>query len=168
MRIARLLLRFGGWFLLALALLLLCTSLVTYLDACSFLRSAVRTQGSVTALVPMDDEDVRSVFGDPTTNFPGPYFSYGYLFRDLDGMEHRAVSSSGSSPAEYKIGDMVAVIYPPRHPEKAELEKHIDRWYIPTIVTQVAILFACFGSLLVLSPKIIRRFHREPDAMRAG
>jgi hypothetical protein len=111
-----------------LGCVLVYATLATYLHARRFLRSAVQTQGFVTALVPMDPEDARAVFGDASTNIPGPMYSYAYSFRDSQGAERGAVSSSGSWPSEFKVGDAVTVLYLPGHPESPELQKNSDPW----------------------------------------
>ena len=168
MQIVKRTLRIVGWLMLVSAIVLACFSLVIYLHARSFLRSAVRTQGLVTTLVPMDPEDARSVFGDESTNIPGPMYSYAYSFRDAQGAEHGAVSSFGSWPAEFKIGDTVTVLYLPEHPEKAELQMNFDPWADAVFAGQVAVLCLCLGLPLLLFPTIVRRFHREPGPVHAG
>ncbi len=154
--------------MLVSAIVLACTSLVIYLHTRNFLRSAVRTQGLVTKLVPMDPEDAHAVFGDDSANIAAPIYSYAYSFRDSRGAEHRAVSSFGSSPAECKIGDAVTVLYLPEHPENAELQDNFDPWAGAVFTGQFAVLCLCLWLPLVLFPTIVRRFHREQNPNHAG
>jgi len=168
MQIMKLTLKIVGWFMLVSSVVLLCATLATYLHARRFLRSAVQTQGFVTALVPMDSEDARAVFDDASTNIPGPMYSYAYSFRDSQGAERGAVSSSGSWPSEFKAGDPVTVLYLPGHPESPELQKNFDPWTRMEFTGLVGVLCLCLGLPLVLLPTIVRRFQREPNRIQAG
>jgi hypothetical protein len=62
MRIVKGILGIAGWLMLILTAAFFIGGLISYSQARGFGRSAVQTQGVVTKLVPMDEEDLKAVF----------------------------------------------------------------------------------------------------------
>ncbi|MGV3516348.1 DUF3592 domain-containing protein [Luteitalea sp.] len=49
-------------------------------------------------------------------------------FTTRSGEAREAIGSVNRGPAPWKVGDMVAIVYDPRHPERADLQSEIDTW----------------------------------------
>jgi hypothetical protein len=136
--------------------------LISYSQARGFGRSAVQTQGVVTKLVPMDEEDLKAVFGDDFTHSFGTMYCYAYAFHDLQGTEHQAVSRSGSWPAKYRIGDTVNLLYLPERPEQSELKEDFDPWGEAVFAWQLGVVSLFIGLVLIVPARFIGKRRHEP------
>ena len=109
-----------------------------------FKHTAIRTSGQVIELRPdMQDNDItyRAVF----------------RFADETGKEHTVTSSHNSKPATHRVGDQVTVLYPPGHPEAANIDSFWELWFMPAIF---GFLAAAFGIWLFFA----MRGHPHPQA----
>ena len=70
-------------------------------------------------------------------------------FSDANGETHHFESAFGTLPASNKVGDTVKIFYNPDHPDEAEIESGISKYFAPGCLLIFAI-GACFFSLMFL------------------
>ena len=94
-----------------------------------FRRTAIRMPGQVIELRKEIDE------GDTT-------YRAVFRFSDADGKQHTVTSSMNMKPAGHRVGDRVAVLYPPGNPEGARIDSFWELWFTPTIPLVIGAGFA--------------------------
>jgi hypothetical protein len=101
-----------------------------------FLAKAVPAPGAVVDLVASDSDG--SVTWAPLVEF------------EHEGRRHRFTDSVGSNPASYRRGDAVPVLYDPRNPADARIDR--GRWNlaIPALIAAAGALFVVAGAWLLL------------------
>lgn len=109
-----------------------------------FLGRAVSAQGTVVELV-------RSRSSDSTTYRPVVQFT------TVDGRPVEMVSSVGSNPPGYSVGETVEVRYDPAHPEDAKLTGFFSLWFLPLLLMGLGTVFASIGLAFSLSAKVRAR-----------
>jgi hypothetical protein len=154
MRIFKLLLKIGGWFMIATSVIMLTISFFVYRHAQHFVQSAVRVQGTVTKMIE------RSGHNSDTVYCPV------YTFEDLKGKQHEIYSSGGSYPPSYKVGDKVKVLYQIDDPDNAEIDSFLDKWLFTTILAGFGFIELVFGVGLFLVTAIIRKIERRSPTLR--
>ncbi len=109
-----------------------------------FLGRAVSAQGTVVELV-------RSRSSDSTTYRPVVQFT------TSDGRPVEMVSSVGSNPPSYSVGETVQVWYDPAHPEDAKLAGFFSLWFLPLLLMGLGTVFASIGLAFSLSAQVRAR-----------
>jgi len=141
------LLKIVGWLSIAGSILFLTVAFFLYRQTESFVRSASRTQGTVTKLVYSGKD-----------SFPI------YMFKDSRGVEHTIKSLSGSYPAAYQVGDKVGVIYQPDKPDNAEIDQFFDVWIWPIAFAGFGVLFLLFRFVVIVFNFFSRSEKYDPVA----
>lgn len=155
MSVLKTFLKIGGWFLLASSVIWLGIGIYSYVHSCSFVRTALRTQGVVIRL------DKRHDDTSDTTYHPV------IVFRDEHGDSQELSSTSGSYPPSYRVGDKLTVIYAPGHPRNAKIDGFFELWGWAVIGTAVGTFDVIIGVAMLLAPVIIERFRRVPPVIAA-
>lgn len=99
-----------------------------------FLVTAVRVDGTVVELIESSSPSKR-----------GSVFTPVMSFVDAAGERHRVTSNVSSSPPAFRVGQGIAVLYPPGQPAKAEYQGWFAQWGAPVIfgvMSLVALLVA--------------------------
>ncbi|WOE74711.1 DUF3592 domain-containing protein [Alterisphingorhabdus coralli] len=66
-------------------------------------------------------------------------------FEDAQGQRHEFVSSHGSNPSSYEIGDSVDVLYDPASPADAMIDSDMERGFLPLLFLGLGGVFAAIG-----------------------
>ena len=109
-----------------------------------FLGDAASAEGTVVDLE-------RSRSSDSTTYRPVVRFT------TADGRPVEMVSSVGSNPPSYSVGERVGVLYNPELPEDAKLAGFFSLWFLPLLFTGLGAVFASIGLGVSLSAKVKAR-----------
>jgi hypothetical protein len=154
MQILKLLLKIGGWFMVAIAIIVLTASFFLYRHTHNFVQSASHAQGTVTKMVEKPGHDSGTVY------YPV------YTFQDSRGKQHEIYSSGGSYPPAYKVGDTVPVLYQPDKPENAEIDDFLNVWFFTAMLAGFGLVDLVFGLGLfavgVIVGVIVRRIEHRP------
>ena len=119
----------------------LCISAVAFVGTQKFRRSAARADGLVIELV----RSRHGSGGDLGSNYTYyPRFS----FTTLDGQQLSILSDIGNSPAAFKVGDKVVVLYDPRNPSDGQIDSASQLWILPGIVGVLSLALLVFGAYL--------------------
>lgn len=77
----------------------------------------------------------------------------GYLpifrFRTLDGQEIEAKSNLATNPPQFKVGQIIDVLYDPDKPDQARIKKWHNLYFVPTLLGFLGLLFGCIGVVLI-------------------
>ena len=98
-----------------------------------FLRTAVRTTGTVVEL------RSRARVGDRTTYAPI------FKFRDVAGNEHRIESNVSQRPCPYSVGMTVPVLYRADDPNSALIDRFWELWILPVVLGIVGAVTKTFS-----------------------
>ena len=120
--------KIAAWNLIVIALIELTIASFLYHSTRNFLQSASRAQGTVTKFFDRMDRYTNKIY------YPV------YEFQDAQGKDYEIVSSAGSYPLAYQIGDTVTMLYIPNHANDATPDTFLEIWFWPIFV-------ACFGFL---------------------
>jgi len=102
-----------------------------------FLKVAVRSQGVV-----VDYKMGRKKKNGRRSSSLFPVVTY----TTRENHEIKFVSSFGSTPAKYKIGEKVTVLYDPRDPNEAQIEGYMEQWFAPTVLMGMSFIFLAIGA----------------------
>ena len=102
-----------------------------------FLNDSLKTEGIVVDLV-------RSRSSDSVTYRPV------VEFKTNGGSIIEFMSSSGSNPPSYSMGEMVEVLYRENFPEKAKINSFFSIWGVPTIIGGIGFVFFLVGFSILL------------------
>lgn len=119
--------------------------LLAYARKRRFVRTAARTSGVVTALVPrisMEESQPSQTVYAPSVEFT-----------TQAGEPREFTSRSASSRPAYRIGQDVAVIYDPRHPGKAVILTFGEVWLVPLILWGIGALFVLTAILVAFGTR---------------
>jgi hypothetical protein len=106
-----------------------------------FLRAALRTSGNVT--------DMRQTVGSEGGTTYTPIVS----FTTHSGETIRFTSHVGSNRPRFDIGQEVAVVYDPNHPQHATIPSFIVFWFAALLFGGIGALFVVAGLFVVLMSK---------------
>jgi hypothetical protein len=104
----------------------------------SFMKTAIQAEGSVVAL---SDRSSSGKLG-------GVYYPV-FTFKDKYEHEFTIISSSGSNPAAFSVGEKVTVLYDPLIPVRARIKSFGQSWLFPTVFGGIGLLFAGMGYSLL-------------------
>jgi hypothetical protein len=88
----------------------------------SFLAGCTHADGTV----------VENIVGHSASDDSTMYYPE-FSFQTPDGEAHTMVSSSGSSPASYKVGQHVPVVYTPGDLTSAKVDSFSELWFAATV-----------------------------------
>ncbi len=105
-----------------------------------FARSATRTVGVV-----MDNVMTLNNADNQVSYHPK------ITFRTREGLDVTVISPDGSTDAEFRVGEQVAMLYDPRKPTNAVIDSFWHRWALPIILNSLG-LAALMAAAVVKSP----------------
>ena len=117
-----------------LGLGLLACAVALALDTRAFIATAKHASGTVTELVPKRDKDDGSTTYTPVV-----------MFETDSGASVSFTSSFSSNPPAYDVGEKVAVLYAPAHPNEARIDGFGSLWLGPVIMGGIGTVFAAIG-----------------------
>jgi hypothetical protein len=103
-----------------------------------FLKGAMETDGTVVAMVRLSDSD-------------GVTYAPVVGFIDQDGEYWKSNPGVGSSPAGFKVGDRVRVLYERSNPRAARIHSFFQVWGLALILLVVGVGFVAFGVVALLA-----------------
>jgi len=126
----------AGWILTALAPMMIIAAIAGAISELNFLRTASKAQGTVVELVEHNGDH-------------GSSYAPIYVFYDAAGQEQKVYSRCSSYPPAYQVGDKISVLYDPRSPREAQIERFFDTWGWMTIGGGIGLLYAVIGPVLL-------------------
>jgi hypothetical protein len=134
----------------AIGLLMLMGGLLAYEHTESFVRQAVRAQGTVTALVPNVSTDYSNTNG-PNGNATVKY-SYQPVVRFQRGSQLIQFRDSlASSPPAYHVGETVNVLYLESDPHVAKIESFMSLWFLTLFFGGLGTIFLAVGARMIFT-----------------
>jgi hypothetical protein len=127
---------FGAWFMVFLSSPILIFALVALIRTEVFLHRSVSAEGIVIRLVADRDETV--------------HYAPVFTFTAQNGRATTIQSLNYSAPAEFSVGQKVAILYEKDHPERARIATHWQVHAAEDVGSTIGLLFAGigFGSLI--------------------
>jgi hypothetical protein len=122
----------GGLCLGFTAFILVALALFFLVRTRSFIGRSRQTQGTITQMV-----------YDSSTE-GGGYLPI-FRFRTLEGQEVEAKSDLATNPPQFKVGQVIDVLYDPGNPSKARIKKWFNLYYVPTLLGFLGLLLGCIG-----------------------
>jgi len=110
----------------------------------------IATSTHVTATVSRIDREWMS--GSSTYRSSNSGGNWGYRVTaafPIDGRMVEARSNSVTSYTGYKVGDAIAVEYPPGQPERAQLVRFVDRWMLVLVLAGIGGMFVAICGFAV-------------------
>lgn len=71
-----------------------------------------------------------------------------FTFTDNSGRAHTVHSAGAVSPAPFRVGDAVTVLFPPKKPEQARIQSFRMLWFVPTVLSLLGSVFAAVSGLI--------------------
>lgn len=115
------------------SLALIVVAVTLFYSKLQFMASAIRTQGVVT-------EHYLSDYDQPTTH------CFKITFQDQVGRSYRMGAGFCSSTPLHRVGDNVAVAYPPSNPLKAKVASDQVFYFWPTAIGLLGIMLLALES----------------------
>ena len=119
-------------------------TLITFKSTYEFLKISVASQGTIVKLIASRS---TSSSGNSTVYRPVVQFI------DQNGNQVEFVSSTGSNPPSYKIGEEVEVLYNPESPNEAKIKGFFTLWGGITVLGILGIAFSSVGGLIIFFDK---------------
>jgi hypothetical protein len=149
------------YLLTAIGLVLLLGSLVVCDHTASFVRRAVRTQGTVMALVPHQTANYSNN-GTIDNGLPVIY-SYQPVVRFRVGPQYVLFSDSvATSPPAHHVGETVTVLYLESNPYNARIESFTSLWLLPLIFGSIGTIFLAVGVRMSVGSRAGRDARTDP------
>ena len=126
------------YFFLVPGLAMLIGAAVVGARVVSFGRSAEHAEGTVTQNRYTTDSDGNGTY-HPQVEFVGS-----------DGQKHTFVSHMGTSPASFKIGERVPVLYNGDQPEDASIDAFTHQWFSTIMLAGLGLVFGLVGGIPLL------------------
>jgi len=126
---------------------MLAAALLLCLRTSNFLRSAATADGTVIENVGSRNYHAR------------------VRFRTNSGQELTFVSSTGTNPPSYRVGESVQVFYDPDDPTHASINGFVSLWLLPLIFGGMGVVFGSVGFIPFVWQ---RRVQRRDDWLRAN
>jgi len=109
----------------------------------SFIESATETEGTVTELVQSRSSDNNSYYYKPVVRF-----------NTSDGQIVEFMSSTGSNPASYSVGEKVTILYLPSDPQNAKIKGYFSLYGAAVIVGGIGSAFFLVGLTFFIVTKL--------------
>jgi hypothetical protein len=124
-----------GYFFLVPGVLMLFGAIWTGYRAWSFRESGDKSQGTVVSNRYSTDSDGGGTY-HPEVEFATP-----------DGQRHRFISKVGQSPAAFKVGEQVPVVYDRDTPESASIDTIGEQYFGPIMLSILGSVFTLVGAI---------------------
>lgn len=117
----------------------------------SFLEHAIRTQGTVVALVPRysNNSSNNSTNSSPTY---APMVRFSHAGQVID-----FTASTSSNPPSYQVGERVGVLYLESAPFQARLDSFFSVWGATVVLVPLGAIFLLIGGLMIIVPRMRAR-----------
>jgi hypothetical protein len=113
-----------------------------------FKNSAVRVEGAVVELKRVTRSHTSSGRRRPRTTRTSTTWAPVFEFKDGAGATHRVQSSTSSSPAAYKVGENVPVLYLAEDPQAARIDSFMNLWFGPVLLAGMGMVFALLAGFV--------------------
>lgn len=120
---------------------MLAATLFTYKNTNTFLKEAIRAEGTVIELIQSRSDDSMAYY--PVV-----------VFASQDGKEIEFTSPSGSNPPSYSTGQTVEILYLPTEPQKAEINSFFSLWGLTAILGGMGSIFSAVGAGMFVVPRL--------------
>lgn len=127
----------GGLCLGFVAFIMVTLALFFLFRTRSFISKSRQTRGTVTQMV----------YESGTEG--GGYLPI-FRFRTLDGQEIEAKSNLATNPPQFKVGQVIDVLYDPDNPSQARIKKWHNLYFVPTLLGFLGLLFGCTSVVLII------------------
>jgi hypothetical protein len=127
---------FGSIALSFVGLILMALALFFFFRTRSFISSSQQVKGTVTQMIYIDDSD-------------GGGYSPVFRFRTLDGRDVEVTEKLISNPPQFKVGQIIDVLYDPENPSRARVKKGFNLYFVPILLGFLGLLFGCVGVILI-------------------
>ena len=102
----------------------------------TFLSTAQEVQGTITQMVYHSDSD-------------GGGYAPVFTFRTITGQEISASENLYSNPPQFKVGQIVTVLYDPENPNRARIKKGFNLYFVPGLLGFLGLVFGCIGVIFL-------------------
>lgn len=132
---------------------MLAATCFTYIDTNTFLKNAIKAEGTVIELIRSRSDD--SITYQPVV-----------VFVSQKGEEIEFTSSVGSNPPSYSKGQTVEIFYLPENPQTAEINGFFSLWGVPIILGAMGGIFSTVGASILVA--IISKEREEKYLKQQG
>jgi len=122
-----------GYFFMLPGLAMLLGGITVGVRHASFRQSAERAQGTVISNRYSADSDGGGTY-HPEVEFV-----------DHDGRRHTFISTTGSSPASFKVGERVPILYQRDQPEDGSIDTFFQQWFMSLLLSGLGFVFTSVG-----------------------
>lgn len=126
-----------GIILPAVGLLLIIIAAVLFVRTIIFLLSSRKAKGTIVRMMQ---------YSDATGSRYDPVFQ----FTTADGRTMEVEDSLGSNPPQFRVGQSINVLYDPNNPGRARINKWMNLYFAPFLLSSIGLCFACSGSLFLM------------------
>ena len=137
------------WGMVGCGLICLTIAAVAAISTSRFLRTAVRTKGTVVELV-RRDHAYHPVF----------------TFHDVERTAHKVKSSFGASWQLHRVDEVVPIVYDPSNPSKAQIDSPLRHWWVTLFTGVVGLSYLLISTAVHCMPRIVERL-KTPQAKPA-
>ena len=141
----KVLLKLGGWFFVALGVIVLTISCVVYRHTRSFVQSAIRTKATLIKIV-----EIPGTTPNKTYDFVSSYY-------DLKGQEF----TIDSERSPYKVGETFPVLYEKERPYVMSPDNFLDIWFWVVLLIGFGVFDLVIGFILLA---VVGKIQRAKDA----
>ena len=136
-------------------------SIVLAVAALSFLHTRQFVHSSSAG----DGVVIENVWRESSGRSRGGSYYPRVRFRTGSGQDFVIISSTGSSPPSFRVGERVQVLYSPDNPTRARIDSFGSLWALPLIFGCIGLVFCSVG----IGPLLWqRRVHQRDEWLRAG
>lgn len=121
---------FVGFILAALAIFFLVRTLL-------FIGKSRQVTATVTQMVFTDDSE-------------GGGYSPMFRFRTLEGQEVEVTENLMTNPPQFRVGQVIDVLYDPNNPQKARIKKGFNLYFTPVLLGFLGLLFGGIGIVFIV------------------
>jgi len=114
-----------GFILIALALFFLVRTR-------SFINNSLQTQGTITQMAYSSDSE-------------GGGYTPVFRFRTMQGQEVEVAGGLRSNPPQFKVGQVIDVLYDPDNPSRARIKKWFNLYFVPMLLGFLGLVFGSIG-----------------------
>ncbi|MGF1519101.1 MAG: DUF3592 domain-containing protein [Nodosilinea sp.] len=119
----------------------------TYKNTTTFLKGAIRVEGTVIELIRSRSDNLDSI-NDSIAYYPV------VSFIGQAGEKVEFTSSSGSNPPSYSTGQTVEIFYSPAAPQNAEINSFFSLWGVTAILGGLGSIFSTVGACFLIVPML--------------
>lgn len=111
-----------GIVMVGVGFLMIGIALFSLIHTRNFINNSEKTQGTVILNLYQADSE------------GGGGYTPIFEFRTLQGKKMEVSSNLGTNPPQFKVGQIVEVLYDPENPEGARINKGLNLYYVPSFL----------------------------------